>query len=228
MRLLLRLLFRLVTTLVKAMLRSAWLLGSGREPVAYVNLTHMPLDTSAVLPSLRARGYPLPRHTQWQIGGGGYSITTQSVVIEGEGGGGGMMRAQGAYHTRGGAGHGSATLGYAFRLGPLRFFPFAGAGGGGGGALIAETDGEAPRDADLTRYPYIAFASGGPRLVYGLGADLWLGGRIGLVIGVRLGYARDLVALSSETLDGQRSALRLRMGGGQPYFRLIAGVGKGA
>lgn len=211
----------LFNTLMRLSIRLTWtlvgVLSTARKPVGYFSLTRVPLNMWTID---TVRGYPHSNLRSRLYGGGGYALHGEHMLIGGEGGGGGLKRRTDAFRTDGGGGFGNFQVGYALTLGPLRVFPFAGIGGGGSGASSVQTP------DDTATASRSSFGGGGVRLLYGLGAELHLGGRYELVLGLRMGYARQLIGLGGEALDGKLTGFGLRWGGWRPYFQWIVGAGQ--
>lgn len=148
------------------------------------------VDLDALNNRLSGEGYPTFEETMFSVGGGGYGVIADGILIGGEGYANisGMESFEGRDVTVGG-GYGLFNLGYVFEILPeLRFYPL---GGIGGGALALDIGSE-PADSfddvleDPDRRASMARASFLASL--GAGAEVVLGADGGFMLGVRAGY----------------------------------------
>lgn len=151
--------------------------------------------------------------------GGGFMHERGRWIFDYFGSGGGQQTVRKDRPVEAGGGSGGFSIGYGFTFfGLVRVYPFAGVGGYGMGVvmgpeLAAPTattpeipTAETPNDGEAT-----LLETGGPQGHVGVGIELRLGWRWGLVVGTRLGYHY----LFS---DGGVSRV--------PFMRLLAGCGR--
>lgn len=150
----------------------------------------------------------------WLVGLAAYTVYDNGLLMGGEGSGGANGLPAGAGEVRFGSGIGAGEAGAILQQsGAIRFYLLAGAGGAGKGTNYYRRPlRELMRDRQSIK-PEHADGVGGPHLLVGLGFEARLGGRVGLVFGVRLGY------LSQPLLIGNRA---VRQGG--PFTRLMMGI----
>jgi hypothetical protein len=193
-----------------------------RAGVNYYALGFRPLnlDTSSMEPQLTEKGYPLPtvRGLFRLNGGGGYGVIGENkrLLLDAEGGGGSYVDAGEQYGTFAGGGQGFLNVGYLFRLTSfLRAYPLLGLGAGGLGLTVAETDPEREDKPSPDREKKVGMGGGGILLHVGLGLELRLGGKTGLILGLRVGIAFHPLKI-----------LMFGAGVGGPFVRFIAGLGR--
>lgn len=177
---------------------------------------------------LSSAGYPTFSSEMVTLGGGGYGVVGDRLMLGGEGHG--LITADGTYQGRTvtvGGGHGLFTLGYLFRpTSNLRVYPQAGFGGGGL-RLEIESQGDADEFDDILQNPNRSASVGRASLLVSLGGGIEYrfrepseGG--GVHLGLRAGYM-----ISPLNSDWQLDENAL--GGGPdatmqgPFFRLIIG-----
>jgi len=136
--------------------------------------------------------------------GGGYMHERGRWIFDYFGSGGGQSTERKGRGVEAGGGSGGFNVGYGTTfLGVLRIYPFVGVGGYGMGVTMAS---ETPNDD-----PQTLLAVGGPQGQVGIGAELRLGGKWGIILGVRLGY---------HYLLGEGGMSRV------PFMRLLLGIGR--
>ncbi|PSQ88166.1 MAG: hypothetical protein BRD30_07570 [Bacteroidetes bacterium QH_2_63_10] len=176
-------------------------------------------------------GYPTFASETVSLGGGGYGVVANRLMLGGEGHG--LITADGTFEGRTvsvSGGYGLFTVGYLFRPTPkLRVYPQAGLGGGGLQLEIGST-GDADEFDDILENPNRSATVGQASLLVSLGGGLEYrfgepDGDGGVLLGLRAGYV--ISALNSDwQLDEDA------LGGGPdatmqgPFIRLtIGGVG---
>ena len=176
-------------------------------------------------------GYPTFASETVSLGGGGYGVVADRLMLGGEGHG--LITADGTFQGRNvsvGGGYGLFNIGYLFRPTPkLRVYPQAGVGGGGLQLEIGST-GDADEFDDILENPNRSATVGQASLLVSLGGGLEY--RFGdpaedggVLLGLRAGYV--ISALNSDWQLDEES-----LGGGPdatlqgPFIRLtIGGVG---
>lgn len=135
--------------------------------------------------------------------GGGETTLHGRWLLDRGGAGGGQSATRKGRRVESSGGQGFYSVGYSVTLlGVLRFYPLLGVGGWG---LGAQSESPAPDTEKLT-----LLQTSGPLLQLGFGAELLVGVRRGLRLGVRLGW--------QWTLSGQRARI--------PFMRLVFGWGR--
>jgi hypothetical protein len=176
-------------------------------------------------------GYPTFASEMVSIGGGGYGVVADRLLLGGEGHG--LITADGTFEGRTvsvGGGYGLFTLGYLFRPTPkLRVYPQAGVGGGGLQLEIGST-GDAEEFDDILKNPSRSATVGQASFLVSLGGGLEYqfgdpGEEGGVQLGLRAGYV-----ISALTSDWQLDEASLANGPDAtmqgPFIRLtIGGVG---
>ncbi|MEO0560947.1 MAG: hypothetical protein AAF125_02465 [Chloroflexota bacterium] len=163
------------------------------------------LDGEALENALRTDAHlPIESVEYAATGGGIYTTGPRNLVVGTEMAAIVDQDAGGNYDTAVGLGYGLLNVGYSVKLGPFRVIPLIGFGGGGLGLDITPiASGNAPDLSELR-------VSRSNFLVHiGLGIELRIGGRFGLVVGGQAGYV--LAPFSG------RAGIR------GPYFRLMFG-----
>lgn len=147
-------------------------------------------------------GYPTFASEMVSLGGGGYGVVADRLMLGGAGHG--LITADGTFEGRTvsvGGGYGLFTLGYLFRPTPkLRVYPQAGLGGGGLQLEIGST-GDADEFDDILENPNRSATVGQAGLLVSLGGGLEYrfgepGGDGGVLLGLRAGYV--ISALNSD------------------------------
>ncbi|MBN1287062.1 MAG: hypothetical protein JXB47_16800 [Anaerolineae bacterium] len=185
--------------------------------VYYTVGTGAGLDAGPMQSKLDEKGYPVPEAPLRSVynGGGGYGLRKGGpLLIGGEGGGHGNQYVGERYSTFPGGGEGFLFFGYVFNwLERLRVYPLLGVGGGGVGITVAETDSKhgPPRDKDKR----VAWGEGSMLVNLGAGAEVTLGGKYGLVLGVRVGYIFNPLGMFGKTVNMSRPYVRFVLGGGR-------------
>lgn len=150
-------------------------------------------------------------------GGGTYRIYKGRLLVEGSGGGGGMAYHENGYRVALGGGHGFFAMGWVLNLLPfLRVYPLVGLGGGGMGSALYKADPRAPNRPPANRDEVHATGGGGPLLNLGVGVELKIGYRYGIILGVRAGY---LIAPDA-------CFVQTHLRGQFPYIRFTVGLGR--
>jgi hypothetical protein len=184
-------------------------------------------DLNSLNNRLANAGYPTFASETVSLGGGGYGIVANRLMLGGEGHG--LITADGTFQGRGvsvGGGYGLFTLGYLFRPAPnLRVYPQAGIGGGGL-QLDIESQGTADTFDDVLDTPNRSATVGRASLLASLGGGMEYQfgppGEGGVRLGLRAGYL--LSALDSDWQLDEHSLSQgpdATMQG--PFFRLIIG-----
>lgn len=162
----------------------------------------------------RLRGVRIPRRI-FTMGGGGYSVDDRGLLIGGGGLGGGGTLPAGAGEVRYGAGVGTSEVGVVSEetsYGPLRLYPLFGVGGAGAGASAYKRPVRELIRAKRPIRPDRSTAAGALHFLIGLGLELRLGGRSGVLVGLRAGYR----IVPSQVGNRKR--------GGGPFVQLMLGV----
>ncbi len=153
-------------------------------------------DDPHLFDALGAAGFRTPPYVYRTFGGGGFYQHSSGLLIGGEGEGGGLNEDNDGGTLAVGAGHGGMRVGWRFTLGRLlSVYPLIGIGGAGAGVSA-----EAIEDGSSSALVSV-----------GLGIDLRLGGRVGLLLGLRVGWYQPLGAE-----EGSQ--------GGFSYYRPVIGV----
>jgi len=167
-----------------------------RDKVAYYSATFTTLDVSSTSPTSKPR---LSGAVNVITHGGGFYGVKDRIVADQEGSGGGQIQRYEGQNLIVGGGEGSFNYGFMFKRGKrLRIYPLIGIGGDGSGAVI-ERDGES----------VAASGSGGMHYMAGIGIEIKVGGRLGVVLGIRAGYLRHVIGTPM-----RRPFVRFTFGGG--------------
>jgi hypothetical protein len=181
----------------------------GKNPVAYYAYTPQPLD-------LESKDYSADPITA-SFNGGGMLSKRGKLLIDSEGGGGGYLGEAGAHHIAYGGGFGFLNVGYLIKTGWLRVYPLVGIGGGGMGLSLSEKSAIPPGEPLAPPENRVDAGMGGMMLNTGLGLEVKIGGRLALVVGLRIGYMHRLVTFGDQHVPGalgNRPYLRFTIGGG--------------
>jgi hypothetical protein len=188
-------------------------------------------DLAPLNDRLAGAGYPTFASEMVSLGGGGYGVVADRLMLGGEGHG--LITADGTFQGRTvsvGGGYGLFNLGYLFRPTPkLRVYPQVGVGGGGLQLEIGSA-GDADQFDDILQNPSRSATVGQASFLVSLGGGLEYrfgdpGKEGGVQLGLRAGYV--ISALNSDWQLDEES-----LGGGPdatmqgPFVRLtIGGVG---
>lgn len=162
----------------------------GREKVLY---THIPLlhhvDNDALYSTLVQQNYPTDVPSVRMFGGGLYSTRAGRVIIESSGSGGSteITRSQDTRSLAVGNGIGLTNIGLLLvKTRRLRFYPLLGVGGGGTNLVPMTRDPNNPSVVTVEQGTATDLG-GGMMLHAGLGLELKLGGKLGMIVGLRTG-----------------------------------------
>ncbi|MFW5772034.1 MAG: hypothetical protein ACOCZH_01835 [Phototrophicaceae bacterium] len=164
-------------------------------------------DAQAELNGKKLPAYPL----RFPVQGGGQMLRRGRWFLRPSGDGGQRLDSAGDYRVSGAGGGGGVMVG--FVLGNwLRLYPLLGVRWAGGEAVVGHQDPAA--EDGITHDPdkRVRFDDGGAWSVLGLGVELRIGWRYGLVIGAHAGYRFPLTD-SGHMFNG-------------PYARLFAGFAR--
>ncbi len=199
--------------------------GDGGAGFFSVGVNRVQID--ALNSRLSEMGYPTFERALLAIGGGGYGVVADVIMLGGEGYG--LFTGEKAYQGRSvslGGGYGFFNVGYLHRLTPhLRVYPMLGLGGGGLTLQIGSAEAGSfdevlqnpNRQATLTRGSFLVSLGGGLEYRFG---DAEGGFLLGLRAGYLLAPYRSDWHLGDEVLgDGPDASLagpfvRLTIGGG--------------
>jgi len=197
----LQLLFTLVLLPLKFFLVSAT---RTKNKVFYGSWGRNRIDTAPAQPRLERKGMPTPPIAYSTLGGGLYGAHGGRLITEMTAHGGGDVSVEGTQQINAGGGGGFMNVGYLLKRGRyFRLYPLIGIGAGAAGALIAESDSDKS----------VGVGGGGPILNFGLGLELKLGRRLGVMAGLRIG----LLVTPYEIAGGTRTIT--------PYAHFIGGLG---
>lgn len=167
-----------------------------------LDLQHLKVDEHLSNQGVTARGL-----TVFAQGGGIYSYGN-GLMVGASGNGGGLSVDREDSKVTAGTGEGGLDLGLMIPVRKrVRFYPFVQAGGTSTSVVVTREKGESSESSDDTRD---VTTQGSPLIVTGIGLELRLGWRYGVVIGGQVGV-RHL-------MSGQRKK--------QPVFRVIYGFGR--
>jgi hypothetical protein len=186
------LLLRLFLTPVKVPLHILFSRNFSDRVIFYsIQPTDTPLDS---IPTLQ----PIA-DTTYVSNGGGFLGRSGRLLVETSGSGGGTQEDEYGYQVSAGSGQGGVNLGFVLKGGSrLRIYPMLGIGGQGSGLSVKDEAGSAIVNRGIGDVIYNA----------ALGMDFKIGWRIGLIVGVRLGF--------NAPLNTQER---------KPFTRLIVGLG---
>lgn len=187
--------------------------GRSREVIGFYGMSLRKINIKPeTIAQIEAKGYMPPLDTFLTSGGGGGTIRKNGVYIGGSGQGGGNLLMETEQFVSAGGGSGSMDIGYMIRpVGWLRFYPFFGVGGAGNGIIATELSDDEPSQPIMTddtiTTSQIEFLSA----LVGVGFEVKIGGRVGLTLGMRLGWWQPL-------LTSKQAANK-----GRPYVMPIVG-----
>lgn len=179
----------------------------GRDKVGYMVIGRHNVHTRPAQDVLAQHGQ-IPGPLAFTGYGGGAYGTRGRLIIDGEGAGGSsVLTGDSTTQFDIGDGHGYFNVGFLLLRGFVRVYPFVGIGGGG-----SELEAEPAGSERISKSEVDVDLGSGMRAQGGIGIEFKVGWRLGVIVGVRVGYAVDL---SSTT--GERSE--------KPFVRLVLGAG---
>ena len=175
------------TVLMPFRIFSATVLRAGNT-VLYLTWGHHQIDTTVAQRGLSAKETPAAPITHPTQGGGGYGVRGGRIITEMTGNGGGALTTGGEYTLQTSSGSGFLNVGYLVKRGSyFRVYPLVGFGGSSARATISSDPGSAVDDAGRFVQPVVV-GTGGPLVNVGLGLELKLGSRFGVMAGIRFGF----------------------------------------